>query len=100
MGVRSREEILEKFNTLVGEDSSDETISLLEDITDTLTDYETRINENGNWKEKYEENDKEWRNKYKERFFSSDPEERTSAEEVETGEKEMLHFEDLFEVKE
>lgn len=101
MSVRSREEILEKFNKLVGEDSSDDAISLLEDITDTITDYETRIQENGDWKTKYEENDKEWRNKYKERFFSSDAEEdSTPAEEVVTDEKEMLHYEDLFEVKE
>ena len=46
------------------------------------------------WKTKYEENDKEWRRKYTERFFSKgeDPEDPEDPEE-----EEPKTFEDLFE---
>lgn len=74
MAVRTREEILEAVRARVGEQTDDETISFLEDISDTLTDLETKANSDGEeWKTKYEENDKEWRRKYTERFFSADP---------------------------
>ena len=36
MAVRTREEILESIRSRIGEDTSDESISLLEDITDTM----------------------------------------------------------------
>lgn len=74
MAVRTREEILKQLNERFGEDSSDATLSLMEDITDTFTDFEQRTNGDGtDWKTKYEENDKMWRDKYKERFMSDEP---------------------------
>lgn len=74
MAVRTREEILESVRARVGEQTDDETIAFIEDISDTLNDLETRANGDGtNWKTKYEENDAEWRKKYTERFYSSDP---------------------------
>lgn len=75
MAVRTREEILESVRARVGEQTDDETIAFIEDISDTLTDLETRANGDGtDWKAKYEENDSEWRKKYTERFYSSEPE--------------------------
>ena len=74
MAVKTREEILESVRARVGEKTDDETIAFIEDISDTLTDLETRAKGDGtNWKTKYEENDAEWRKKYTERFYSSDP---------------------------
>lgn len=73
MAVRSREEILTAINTRFGEQTDDDTISFLEDITDTLTDLETRASDGTNWRTKYEENDADWRKRYTERFYSSDP---------------------------
>lgn len=70
MAVRTREEIMETLRTRIGESTEDADISLLEDMTDTLNDYETRITDSGNWRERYEENDREWRERYKERFFN------------------------------
>ena len=71
MAVRTREEILSAISGRFGEDTSDETISLVEDITDTLTDLEKKANnDNENWRKKYEENDSAWRKKYRDRFFS------------------------------
>ena len=74
MSVKTREEILESFKTRLGENPDDETISFLEDVTDTLDDFEKRANGDGtDWKSKYEENDANWRKKYTERFFSGEP---------------------------
>ena len=74
MAVKTREEILEAVRARLGEQNDDETIKFLEDITDTLSDFETKAKGDGtDWKTKYEENDSEWRKKYTERFYSSDP---------------------------
>nr|DAP09121.1 MAG TPA: hypothetical protein [Caudoviricetes sp.] len=74
MAVKTREEILEELKVRVGEQSDDETIAFLEDVTDTLSDLETKAKGDGtDWKTKYKENDAEWRKRYTERFYSSDP---------------------------
>nr|DAP51798.1 MAG TPA: hypothetical protein [Caudoviricetes sp.] len=75
MAVKTREEILESFKARLGENPDDESISFLEDFTDTLDDFEKRAKGDGtDWKSKYEENDANWRKKYTERFFSDEPE--------------------------
>lgn len=75
MAVKTREEILESFKTRLGEKPDDESISFLEDVTDTLDDFEKRAKGyDTEWKSKYEENDANWRKKYTERFFSVEPE--------------------------
>ena len=74
MAVKTREEIIEELKARVGEQTDDETIAFLEDITDTFSDLETKAKGDGtDWKAKYEENDAEWRKKYTERFYSSEP---------------------------
>lgn len=73
MAVRNKDEILEAIRTRVGEQTDDETISFIEDVSDTLTDLETRANGEP-WRTKYEENDKLWRERYTNRFFSKEPE--------------------------
>lgn len=74
MAVKTREEIIESVKAIVGDQNDDKTIAFLEDVTDTLSDLETKANGDGtDWKTKYEENDAEWRKKYTERFYSSDP---------------------------
>lgn len=75
MAVKTREEILESFRTRLGENPDDDSISFLEDVTDTLDDFEKRAKGDGtDWKSKYEENDANWRKKYTERFLSVEPE--------------------------
>lgn len=69
--VKSKADILEAIKKRIGEDSSDEALSFLEDVTDTLNDYDEKAKGDGtDWKSKYEENDKQWRDRYRERFFS------------------------------
>lgn len=75
MAVKNKDEILEAIKTRVGDNTDDETISFLEDVSDTLTDLETRASSDvEDWKSKYEENDKLWRERYTNRFFSKEPE--------------------------
>lgn len=93
MAVKTREEILESFKTRFGENTDDESISFLEDVTDTLDDFEKRANGDGtDWKSKYEENDASWRKKYAERFFSVEPEPEPKPEPDDT----PRTFSDLF----
>lgn len=61
MSVISKEELLNKIKTILGERTDDEALTLLEDATDTITD-------STNWKEKYDEIDASWRKRYRERF--------------------------------
>ena len=69
MAVKNKDEILEAIKTRVGDSTDDETISFLEDVSDTLTDLETRASGDGeDWKTKYEENDNVARTLY-ESFF-------------------------------
>lgn len=71
MSIKTKEEILNKIRDLIGEDTSDESLAFVEDVSDTIDDYETKTKDGTDWKEKYETNDKEWRKKYRDRFFNS-----------------------------
>lgn len=100
MAVKTKDELLEIIKGRIGDDTSDETISFIEDITDTLSDYEekARNSNNEDWKSKYEENDKMWREKYRERFFSKEVEKED--EDFSEDEVKSLSYDDLFEEKE
>ena len=73
MAVRTREEILESIRNIVGGSTDDNTLQVLEDVTDTFTDFENKTANQTDWKAKYEENDEGWRKKYAERFYTGDP---------------------------
>ena len=94
MAIKTKAELLELVKARIGDDTSDEALAVIEDVTDTLDDYETRIADSGDWKARYEQNDADWRKKYKERFFAptEEPEEIDEPEEAE----EKRTFEDLF----
>ena len=94
--VLEKQELIDKIKGYIGADESDTAISLLEDVTDTITDFEDKTGED--WKKKYEENDAEWRKKYIERF--SKTEEVEEEEEPEIPEEKKYTFEELFEEKE
>lgn len=98
MAVRTREEILEAIRTIVGEATDDNTISFIEDVSDTLTDLETKAKCDGeDWEQKYRDNDENWRKKYTERFFSTpDTEPDIEPEPEPEPEPEKKTFADLF----
>ena len=74
MAVVNKDTIMERLRENFNDNDSDDVLGLLEDVTDTLNDYQSRLEENGDWKERYEQNDREWRQKYKDRFFNNYPE--------------------------
>lgn len=97
MAVKTRDEILESFKARLGENPDDESISFLEDFTDTLDDFEKRAKGDGtDWKSKYEENDANWRKKYTERFFSVEPEPEPKPEPKPEPDDTPRTFSDLF----
>ena len=77
MAIKNINEIMESVKARIGEDTSDEALAFIEDISDTLNDYDSRVSEAGDWKRKYEENDSSWRKKYQERFFHVMPDDDT-----------------------
>ena len=100
MAVRTIKEILDAVQGRLGDDTSDEAIAFVEDITDTLNDYENKTKSEEDWKKKYEDNDASWRKKYKDRFFGGRPSEEEIEEEFEDDEEheenKVKTFEDLF----
>ena len=73
MSVLSKNELFNKLHSFIGDDSSEEAIGFMEDVTDTFNEIENRSNGDGiDWKKKYEDNDNAWKAKYRHRFFSSD----------------------------
>lgn len=75
MAVRTREEIISQLSARIGEDKTDDAIALIEDVTDTIAELESKANGDGkDWKAEAERIDKEWRDKYLKRFSSSSDE--------------------------
>lgn len=94
MARRSKEELLQIANTILGEDTTDDIISFLEDIADSVGADEVEIEgENWEikyredmelWEQKYNDNDKMWRDKYRSRFNGEVQEELEQEQEQET----------------
>lgn len=91
MAVRNIEDIMSAIRERVGEDTSDETLSFIEDVSDTMNS----LSNAEEWRQKYEQNDAEWRERYRNRFFGSTDREDEREIEPEV-EKEQLTFESLF----
>lgn len=71
MSVLSKDELLNKIREIVGDsETSDTVLELYGDIEDTYTSFIAEIPDSVDWKAKYEENDKAWRERYKNRFFN------------------------------
>lgn len=95
MSVKTKDEIIASLKVKLGDDTSDEVIAILEDVSDTFSDFETRISESGDWKEKYEALDSEWRKRYTERFYSNEEVEEPVT--IEEASEKVKNFSDLFE---
>lgn len=97
MAIKTRDEIVEAVRKRIGEDTSDEAISLLEDVTDTFADYETKVAGKTDWKTKYDEMDASWRKKYMDRFSGKTGEEvKEEQEEQVKDDSEPRTFDELF----
>ena len=71
MAILNRDDYFARLQTIVGDNTSDESIQFIEDMTDTYNDMETRANGDGvDWEQRYHELDESWKQKYRHRFFS------------------------------
>ena len=95
MAKLSKDELVEKVKKYIGDRTDDETIEIIEDITDSIDSSDA-----DEWKRKYEENDKMWRDKYVSRFFDKKEEYLEQPTEDEEEEEEYNSYEDLFEKEE
>lgn len=96
MAVKTKNELMDAIKARIGEDNSDEAISLVEDISDTFDDIQSKVTSDGtDWKAKYEENDATWRQKYRDRFFNN-PETKDDEPEDDGGEIKTLTYDELF----
>ena len=106
MSVLDRDEYLKRLASIITGDT-DEDLKNIEDFTDTFDDLHGKT-DNENWKQKYEDNDADWRKKYKDRFFEAvdgtkvtdvDTSEENS-DDLESESEEVKEYADLFEEKE
>lgn len=72
MAVLSHDDFMNAVKGLAGDNADDNTLTMIENFTDTFNDLEARAKDTTDWKAKYEQNDNEWREKYKARFFEGD----------------------------
>lgn len=94
--ILSRDQYFERVHNIVGDDSTDESISLLEDLTDTYNDLENRANaDSENWEQKYNELNEQWKKRYKSRFFNGDGGTPNKSETVTVDETDIT-YNDLF----
>lgn len=93
MAIRTISELLTSLQGIIGDSTDDTALSFIEDTTDTLNDYEQKTHDNTDWKQKYEENDRAWRDKYRNRFFSSNEQDKEQEQEEQ---KPKRTFDDLF----
>lgn len=88
MAVSTKEDLVARISASFGENLSDDNISLLEDLSDTIDSFSDKED----WKTKYEENDASWRKRYKERFEGKGDDGNSGIEPYDAPTK----FEDLF----
>lgn len=95
MAIRTREEIMQAVQNNLGDvATTDSGIELIEDLTDTLADLETRASDQTDWEAKYNQLDADWRQRYTARFFSG--EEQESEQENNSDETVILSYDELF----
>ena len=102
MAILGRDEYFNRIQDYVGTDTSDKGISLVEDLTDTYNAFSERPDDGEDWKKKYEENDRAWRERYSRRFFTgvSAVPGMDKQEEEEKVTPENISIDDIFESKE
>lgn len=96
MAIKTKEELLASLKQSFGDNTDDATLSLIEDVTDTYDDLNSKAKPDGeDWKAEAERIDKEWRQKYHDRFFNPVEDEKDP---LDAGDPEpkKYRFEDLF----
>lgn len=94
MAILTKEQLMESIKNRVGEDTSDDTLTFIENVNDTIESMST--DKNTDWKQKFEENDAAWRQKYKDRFFNATPPDEGDDLDPDGGLEKPMTFEALF----
>ena len=94
MAVKTKEEIMNQLNQIIGDNDSDEVLGFMTDISDTLGDNSAaqRVSQ---LEQQLIDKDKEWRKRYKDAFFSK-PDDSLDDDD---DDKTPRTFEDLFTTK-
>ena len=100
MAVLDKETYMAKLKEKIGEDTSDDTLTFIEDASDTYDDLLRRSEGQEDWEKRYRENDEAWRKKYRERFFSTQEDVKEEQKENVKEDGEKRSYEDLFEERE
>lgn len=102
MAVLTREQFMEKLNTLTDGKTDDETLTMIQDFSDTFKSLEEKEDVEavrGDYEAKLKTLDETWRNKYRDAFFNGTEEKKEEIEEREEEreeEKEPHTYEELF----
>lgn len=72
MAVRTKEELMQTVRTFLGEDTSDEALAFVQDMSDTLGDSNAQTV--AELRQQLQEQDASWRKKYRDTFFTEKPE--------------------------
>lgn len=92
MAIKSNEDLMNGIRSILGDRTDEAALGLLEDMDDTLKDYAT--NANIDWKNKYDENDAAWKQKYRDRFFGTVDDD--GDDKLKDPEEKKLTFDSLF----
>ena len=95
MAIKSKEDLIAGIKAVIGDDTTDESLALLEDVSDTFSNFESETKDKTDWKAKYNELDDSWRKKYRDRFMNGPSEEEDDFS-VEGDRKVPRRYEDLF----
>lgn len=90
--VRTKEELLSSIREVFGDNTDDNSLAIIEDISDTMDSF----NDGKDWKAEAEKIDKEWRQKYHDRFFNPTSEKDEDPLDAGDPEPKKYRFEDLF----
>lgn len=97
MAVLTRDEFFNRVQGIVGTDTSDDSLTFIEDMTDTYNSLDERANGDGtDWEQRYKDLDESWKEKYKKRFFSGGSS-RVVEDVKDVEEKKEVTYDDLFE---
>ena len=98
--VKTKDEIMEEIRAYIGDRSDDQTIALIENISDTIDDYAAH----GDYDEKLMAVEAKWRRKYIDRFMNGSENENEVEDEKtmdeEKDKSEEIKIEDLYTEKE
>lgn len=95
MAIKTRDELMSQIKEIIGDSSDDDVLNLLTDLSDTLGD-DSAITKVAELQEQISEQDKAWRKKYRDAFFSKPNENEFSDED---DDKAPRTYEDLFSTK-